>query len=365
MPLLFASAVILLSAVAFAVLGKANRKTETSSPSTFNGWESMCPDVACVLLSSRPRTFSAESAVLACTNWHWRRIVQQWRNYATNHTDVTFQQSARVDDSVLLAVARDAPMLRRLDLTVCSQVGGESLDAVGRGCPLLEELRLPASVSSASRFWSRRHPTPIEEGALVRLAHSCPRLKLLRGACGSFGDDALKALSQCPCLCELKIAPCISVEVTDAGLAALGRACHELRLLDVTGGRFSRRERSVFAVTDAGIHALASGCPALTNLNLGIYSDLTDGAIQSLASHCHCIAELDVMGCCRLTDLSLQLLGQHCGTRLRGLNLPCELITQRGIDTLTRTHAPQLVDLGMGLLIYDDPEHDHGYAHTH
>ena len=52
----------------------------------------------------------------------------------------------------------------------------------------------------------------------------------------------------------------VASDVSDAGVRALAEGCPQLQLLDLAGCR---------KVTDAGVQALAKGCPGLEVLNLG------------------------------------------------------------------------------------------------
>lgn len=74
----------------------------------------------------------------------------------------------------------------------------------------------------------------------------------------------------------------------DKGVGALG-ACHKLRHVDLTWA---------LQIGDAGVCALAEGCPDLTSLSLHGVPGVTGTAMEALSRHCgHSLTALDVRGC--------------------------------------------------------------------
>lgn len=75
---------------------------------------------------------------------------------------------------------------------------------------------------------------------------------------------------------------------TDEGVEALA-ACHKLSHVNLTWA---------VQVGDAGVTALAAGCPNLEELSLHGIPGITDAAIEALSRHCgRSLHTLDVRGC--------------------------------------------------------------------
>ena len=311
-------------------------------------------DVALVVLNMAGLRGSAR---LACTSRHWRQAAQHWRGCVLRVT-FTYADIRRASDIAVCALARDCSALLRIDLAGSQLIGGASINALAASCPLLEEVQLPG-IQELNSFFSWRITSQrelVKEENIVRLANGCPHLAVLRGPCSTFGDDALRALAQsCLQLRELTITPCPEMRVSDMGLVALAAHCHELRVLDLTGGTSDEASKA-YMVSDHGVMAIARGCTALERANFRCYAGLTDESITTLASCCSNLLELNVGGCGLLTDRSLDSL-QNC-EHLRCLHYDEAGVTDAAVQRLL-ARCPHTVDLGLGLLVFNDPDHAH------
>lgn len=79
----------------------------------------------------------------------------------------------------------------------------------------------------------------------------------------------------------------------DAAVVSLG-ACHELREANLTW---------CVQLTDAGVCALAKGCPKLESLSLHGIRGVTDAAVCALLEHCReSLHTLDTSGCTGIVE---------------------------------------------------------------
>lgn len=346
----------------FALVGVVGffRKSTTHPPvvrSTSTCFAALPVDVGQLVLNVAGLPSSGK---IACTSRHWCETCRHWRR-AMPHIIFTPAERKWVSDIMIAALVRDCPMLLRVDLTNCQKVGGASIRALAKACPLLEEVSLPGAEGVGSIF-ARKPERPVEEADLVQLANGCPSLRVISGACSTFGDNALIALGKCCThLRVLTITRCPDVRATDVGLLSLAARCHELQRIDLTGGwSMSDDGTKGSLITDEGVAALARGCRQLTHVNLRCYVGLTDESVVILASCCRDLEELNVGDCHRLSDASLDSLAQHC-EHLRRLQYAEEGVTAAAVDRLL-ARCTDLVNLGAGWLIYNDHHHDHHHT---
>jgi hypothetical protein len=188
-------------------------------------------------------------------------------------------------DEVLEEVARACPDLAMVDvslspfvtergkltsLSVCTAPGKRALHL----CPALQSLKLLCNVDPSQTLRQLgahcpelteltifMHPTrQVDDTAAVELAEGCPKLQRLR----------------------------LNTHCSDGLMSALGAHCHGLSALHLEFASNSGR------VTDAGICALAQGCPALRRLGGTLVSPVTMEGIKCLATHCPRLREVDV-----------------------------------------------------------------------
>jgi hypothetical protein len=70
---------------------------------------------------------------------------------------------------------------------------------------------------------------------------------------------------------------------------------------------------------DAGVQALAAGCPHLAELRLH-HAEITDAALDALGAHCRRLRDMVVSACPQVTEAGLAGLLSAC-RRLRGLTI--------------------------------------------
>ncbi|KAM3375366.1 EIN3-binding F-box protein 1 [Capsicum galapagoense] len=98
-------------------------------------------------------------------------------------------------------------------------------------------------------------------------------------------------------------------KATDIRLAAIavGTASHGgLEKLSIQGNNPYR------GVTDAGLKAIARGCPSLRDLSLWNVSSIGDEGLSEIAHGCHLLEKLDLRQCPGISDKSLLDIAKNC-----------------------------------------------------
>ncbi|KAI4310938.1 hypothetical protein MLD38_035880 [Melastoma candidum] len=194
-----------------------------------------------------------------------------------------------------------------------SVLSGTILEALGKYCPLLEEIGL-SKVKG------------LTDTGLVQLAYSSIKLKSIDLSCCNFiMDSAICALAVSCChLAILKLESCCAI--TKNSLLSLGMHCRSLRELDLT---------DCMGVDDEGLEYL-SKCRGLSCLKLGLCLAISNKGIRSVASNCQEIIEIDLYRCIGVRDEALAALSSGC-KKLRTLNLSyCTEVTDIGMKHLSQ-----------------------------
>lgn len=90
-------------------------------------------------------------------------------------------------------------------------------------------------------------------------------------------------------------------------------------------------------VADAGIRAIAHGCPVLKELQLTGCAELTGSAVKALATHCPLLKNLSIASCQLIENKDLIKLAKHC-TQLEKLDVSeCKNITHKSLEVLSKT----------------------------
>uniref|UniRef100_M1DI56 F-box family protein n=1 Tax=Solanum tuberosum TaxID=4113 RepID=M1DI56_SOLTU len=95
--------------------------------------------------------------------------------------------------------------------------------------------------------------------------------------------------------------PCLSV--TDAGLVAIARGCPTLRDLSLWNVSF---------VGDKGLSEIAHGCHLLEKLDLFKCPIITDKSLLDIAKNCPDMTSLTIDSCSNIGNESLKAVGQYC-----------------------------------------------------
>ncbi|CAH1103349.1 unnamed protein product [Psylliodes chrysocephalus] len=179
-----------------------------------------------------------------------------------------------LQDSGLLVIVRNSPLLAYLYLRRCVQITDAGLKYVPSFCSGLREL----SVSDCSN---------ITDFGLYELAKLGATLRYLSVAkCDQVSDAGLKVIAKkCYKLRYLNARGCEAV--SDDAINILARSCTRLRALDI--GKCD--------VSDAGLRSLAESCPNLKKLSLRNCDLVTDRGVQCIAYYCRGLQQLNIQDC--------------------------------------------------------------------
>jgi hypothetical protein len=177
-------------------------------------------------------------------------------------------------------------------LTVCISEPYENFVAMGEACQSLVKLEIDARALSQppaadmktwAKFFNVCAPTlrrittrlTFDEATYRAIAGRCPLLEDLEVTTHRMNDAALMALADgCPNLSGLDLQ---YNAVGDAGMSAIAR----------NGALTSLGLKDCFSVKDAGIQAIAGGCPLLRTLVIAAMRHVADPALTALGQHCH------------------------------------------------------------------------------
>lgn len=100
-----------------------------------------------------------------------------------------------------------------------------------------------------------------------------------------------------------------------------GKKATDVRLAAISVGTGSRGglgklvirgSNSTRGVTDAGLKAIAHGCPSLRALSLWNISTIGDGGLIEIGKECHLLEKLDLCQCPAITDKALLAIAKNC-----------------------------------------------------
>lgn len=184
------------------------------------------------------------------------------------------------------------------------------------------------------RAYLRRTPS-------LRLLQSLELRKLV-----DLSDASVQIIaSQCPALASLNV---YSYQLTCASLVALARGCPNLRRLSIgccrgitslaplATGCFKLEELScmfIHSINDGSLIAISRGHPSLTELRVD-GCNVTDAGIQAIAAGCPKLEHISVDQSSRITDAALEALGAGCPALTRLGAVYCDRISNRGLRAI-------------------------------
>jgi hypothetical protein len=236
---------------------------------------------------------SAQLTRLRCT----ARVVmvQSVADRCARLEDLTLHDSRVLSYSLLLAVARGTPLLKRLQLShVVPAMSCEEGATLFASWPRLQQLDLDPSMPSFS--W------------LAEVGRCCPDLWSLRLRLCALGMLELPALlAECGAgLRLLHVRGYFGTIATDSVMIAIAENCSGSRLhtLGLTGCLDQQ------GVT--GLSAVLESCTDISSLDLSSTKGLTDAALFAVGQHCDRLHSLNVSGCYAVSDAGVQCVVEGC-----------------------------------------------------
>ncbi|KAK8520303.1 hypothetical protein V6N12_004253 [Hibiscus sabdariffa] len=238
--------------------------------------------------------------------------------------------------------------LKSFAVTSCRGVTDLGLEAVAKGCPNLQQLRLHrCAFLSDNGLVSFAKTASSLESLQLEECHRITQFGLF-GSLLNFGAK-LKALSLVNCL-GIKdlslglppISPCKSLRTLsihncpgfgDSSLVAIGKLCPQLQHVELSG---------LHGITDVGFLPLLENCEAgLVKVNLSGCVNLSDKVVCVLADlHGWTLEMLNLDGC-KISDASLVAIAENCQL-LNDLDVSKCAITDSGVAALARSNQINL-----------------------
>lgn len=180
---------------------------------------------------------------------------------------------------------------------------------------------------------------PIKDNDIQYLIEHFPNLTELQLlVCYKFRDSSLINMARgYPNLTKLTLLGCI--KITDNGVIDLAKNCTKLTELRLQGLLLP----GLMNISSAGVEAIATHCPDLTQLDLAGCDKITDSAVLALSIRCPNFTYLGLERCSKITDEGLGHLSNL--EKLQVLNLErCYEITDKSIIELAKI-CPDLTRL--------------------
>ncbi|XP_020207848.1 EIN3-binding F-box protein 1 [Cajanus cajan] len=153
--------------------------------------------------------------------------------------------------------------------------------------------------------------------------------------------------------CDVEMASVDEDHVEDDGCLTRcleGKKATDVRLAAIAVGTSARGglgklsirgTNSVRGVTDAGLSAVAHGCPSLRSLSLWNVSSIGDQGLSEIAKGCHMLEKLDICQASSISNKSLIAIAKGC-PNLTTLNIEsCPKIGNEGLQAIARS-CPKL-----------------------
>ncbi|KAK8939345.1 F-box protein SKIP2 [Platanthera guangdongensis] len=315
-----------------------------------------------------------------------------------NLTRLKLRACRELTEVGMAALAKHCPNLRKLSCGSCT-FGVRGIEAVLRGCPLLEELsikRLRGLNEAAGHGDNILVPSSSLRSICLKELYngqcfipviaSSPNLRTLKlFRCAGEWDCLLEEVSEkVPDLVEVhleklqvsdrglfSLSSCTELEVlhlvktpecSDAGLIAVAERCRLLRKIHIDGWKTNR-------IGDEGLMAVAKKCPNLqelvligvnpTSLSLGLIGNnckklerlalcgsetFGDKEISCIAAKCMALKKLCIKGC-PVSDQGMESLADGCPNLVKVKVKKCRAVTPHVADWLRATRVSLAVNL--------------------
>ncbi|CAL9129098.1 unnamed protein product [Musa textilis] len=303
-----------------------------------------------------------------------------------NLTRLKLRACRAVTDAGMASFAKHCPGLRKLSVGLCT-FGASGIEAVVRGCALLEELSIKrlrglpdtfatgGAVIGAASLRSMCLKELYNGQCFAPLIAGSPNIRTLRLIrCTGDWDRLLKDIAdKVPGIIEVHLeklqvsdrglavlSSCNNLEIlhlvktpecTDAGLATVAERCHRLRKVHIDGWKTNRigdeglmvvarqcsnlQELVLIGVnpTARSLGLIASNCRNLERLALCSSDTFGDDEITCIASKCMSLKKLCIKGC-PVSDQGMEALAEGCPKLVKVKVKKCRGVTPGCADWL-------------------------------
>jgi hypothetical protein len=127
-----------------------------------------------------------------------------------------------------------------------------------------------------------------------------------------------------------------AARVDDAGITALAKGCPELHTLGL---------RYCYQISSVGVISVARNCPNLTFLDVGSCVGVDDGAVLALSESCFKLKHIDFLGLRKITDAAFVPFARS-HPNLESVNLQgCDMLSDDSVAAVAETARMNLTHL--------------------
>ncbi|KAJ6834156.1 F-box protein-like [Iris pallida] len=288
-----------------------------------------------------------------------------------NLTRLKLRACREITEAGMAALARNCAGLKKLSCGSCA-FGAKGIDAVLKGCPLLEEISIKRlrglTDASGEQIGPGAAATSLRSvclkelyngqcfGPLIAGSPNLKTLKLFR--CSGDWDRLLEEMAKkVPGIVEIHLeklqvtdrglhglSACLDLEIlhlvktpecTDIGLAAVAEKCRLLRKIHIDGWKTNR-------IGDEGLMAVARRCPNLQELVL-IGVNPTALSLGPIASNCKNLERLALCGSETFGDAEMFCIAAKCAA-LKKLCIKGCPVSDQGMEAIAGG-CPNLVKI--------------------
>lgn len=192
-----------------------------------------------------------------------------------------------ISDVALWSIAKHSPLVTGVFLSGCMKITNVGLRSFSLTCSSLRSIDL-----SRCR--------QLDDIGLSSIAAGCWELRDLKlSHCPNIGDDGLSTVTACRQLESLDVEGCTGVgDFGSRVLKGLGRHCSQLRAINFLGCK---------RVEDAGLQAVARGCPRLETFWASGGATVTAKGLKVFLGNTSALKSLRLRDCSGLSDADLRV----------------------------------------------------------
>lgn len=248
---------------------------------------------------------------------------------ATNYMQLKFNDCHQIDDSSIMAFARNCPNILEIDLHHCKNVGSEPVTALLQYGRSLREFRLANCDLITDSAFLNLPPNQTFQHLRILDFTSCVRLT----------DSAVeKIIEVAPRLRNVVFAKCRNLtDVAVNAISKLGKNLHYVHL-----GHCNQ-------ITDDAVKNLVHCCARIRYIDLGCCNRLTDASVTKLATLPK-LRRIGLVKCQSITDESVYALS-HASRRVSNPSGPVDIMypefhgSNNHVSSLERVHLSYCVNL--------------------
>lgn len=258
---------------------------------------------------------------------------------ATNYVQLKFNDCHQIDDSSIMAFAKNCPNILEIDLHHCKNVGSEPVTALLQYGRSLREFRLANCDLITDSAFLNLPPNQTFQHLRILDFTSCVRLT----------DSAVeKIIEVAPRLRNVVFAKCRNLtDVAVNAISKLGKNLHYVHL-----GHCNQ-------ITDDAVKNLVHCCARIRYIDLGCCNRLTDASVTKLATLPK-LRRIGLVKCQSITDESVYALS-HASRRVSNPSGPVDITypefhgANNHVSSLERVHLSYCVNLTLRVSLHGIP----------